>query len=276
MEEERWIEAESLITDEHETNDVDIGGLFDDPDPYDEFVFDFSTRQDDNDNKDDDKKKDGGASLYRIVLHGIKQENGQTLSSTGMTLWRAAPLLCRFLLLHRRSVVQGKRVLELGSGLGLCGILASQMGASRVVLTDGDTDTLAQLRTNVHNNNNKQDNNSIVVQQLCWGQRLDVFQQHFGKFDLILGADIIYVESILEPLFETVVRLLDENNNKGRFCLAYARRNVSIDLVLECATRFQLTWTTEPVPHDDDNDNNINNDYPHNRGECVYVFSRMK
>jgi len=40
------------------------------------------------------------------------------------------------------SVVSGRSVLELGSGLGLCGILAHRLGSTTTVLTDGDTDTL--------------------------------------------------------------------------------------------------------------------------------------
>jgi hypothetical protein len=39
-------------------------------------------------------------------------------------------------------------------------------------------------------------------------------------FHLVLGSDIIYVEEILDPFFQSVDRLLADG---GEFCLAYAR-----------------------------------------------------
>jgi SAM-dependent methyltransferase len=54
------------------------------------------------------------------------------------------------------------------------------------------------------------------------------------SFDIILAADIIYVSEIIVPLTETVQRLLAPT---GVFLLAYARRNVPVDLVHDQATR---------------------------------------
>lgn len=215
MEDERWIEAEyvSTIGDPSYNDEPDVGDLFADPDPYDTFKHQFGP--------------------HKIELRGYKEENGQTIPSTGLTLWRAAPLLCEFL--HDNAeLVQGKRVLELGAGLGLVGILAEKLGATEVVLTDGDTDTLAQLRENVDSNGCEK----ITCPQLRWGHRLPEFVSLHGEFDVLLAADIIYVEEIIEPLFDTVVTLM-----KDKFLLSYARRNVSIDLVLECAERHSLQWT---------------------------------
>ena len=55
-----------------------------------------------------------------------------------------------------------------------------------------------------------------------------------GKFDILLGSDIIYVEHVVAPLFTTVSQLLSPH---GVFLLAFARRNVSIDYVLVEARR---------------------------------------
>jgi len=60
------------------------------------------------------------------------------------------------------------------------------------------------------------------------------------KFQLILGSDVVYAQDQLEPLFTTIVALLDPN---GTFLLAFTRRNVSIDCVLDCATSFGFSWT---------------------------------
>ena len=168
--------------------------------------------------------------------------------------------------------------------MGLCGILAQKIGSKRCIMTDGDTDTLKQMRHNVKLNLSEEEISSstspIRCEQLRWGRNLSSFRERHindykkrngenndsydGLFDLIMGSDIIYVEEILEPLFETVAQLLSiqtndmKNNTEStpKFLLAYARRNVSIDLVLNCATRFGFEWV-EP-----------------NDSEGVFIFTR--
>jgi Lysine methyltransferase len=151
--------------------------------------------------------------------------------------------------------------------MGLCGILASHLGAARVLLTDGDTDALAQLRRNVQancvcardaaDNDDKSSSNShkknVTCRQLVWGRNLDSFVSEHGVFDVVLGSDIIYVPEIIEPLFETIERILmnrpDDDDGDAHhdppptFILAYARRNVPIDLVLDHAKQRGFVWT---------------------------------
>lgn len=152
----------------------------------------------------------------------------------------------------------------------MCGILASKLGAPRVTMTDGDTETLALMRGNVQSNLGQFGGDVAVAghdttvrcRQLIWGEQADNFQSTHGTFDLIMGSDIIYVEEILEPLWYTVSTLLshDEDNDKrcaAAFWLAFARRNVSIDLVLEQARRNGFEWITPQG------------------AEGVYVFTRL-
>ena len=182
------------------------------------------------------------------------------MNSTGLTLWRASPLLCKYLI-ENISLVSNRYVLELGAGLGLCGILAAGLGAKEVCITDGDSFTLASLRENIARNIVLCPPSKVSCRQLRWGIKLMEFQSHCGQtipdgqFDVILGSDIIYVESILTPLFETVSHLLQPD---GIFILAYARRNVKIDRVLSTATQYGFKWT------DPSND------------EGCYIFSRIK
>lgn len=82
---------------------------------------------------------------------------------------------------------------------------------TRTVLTDGDTDTLKQLRHNVQNNIDKEDN--VQCKQLLWGkdnalQFLQKQQEENEKFDLVGGSDLLYVTSVIQPLFETIYELL--------------------------------------------------------------------
>ena len=143
----------------------------------------------------------------------------------------------------------------------------------QVVVTDGDTDALRHLRLNVQqnqqstttsstNNPRKQVSNNnppprLEARQLLWGRDptrafLQKYnqqrqQQHSsttsttddheddGPFQLLLASDVVYVDTILPPLFETVQLLLSQ---KGVFLFAYCARRqvpVTMEMVLEHA-----------------------------------------
>lgn len=220
-----------------------------------------------------------------ITLKGFKHEHERIFDSTGLTLWRASKLLCDFMC-SNPNYIQNKSVLELGSGLGLCGILAYHLHASSVVMTDGDTDVLGELRqnvdrnlstatgrtttgtctTSVQNGTDVPSKDLLPCKQLLWGDKhIKLFQQsiqksipnHNGSFDVIIASDVIYVDYILDDLFDTIVGFMSTTSD-SKFYLAYARRAVDISAVFECATRHRLVWI-EPE-----------------ETEGVYIFSRAK
>lgn len=236
-EEEEWIEAYGWNDDKEE--EEGFGDLFADPDPFETFHFTFELDKDDSNRAAESSDN----STINIMVRGHKAENGQTLNSTGLTLWRASNILCEYLLKHSRRMIQHKSVLELGAGLGICGILAHKLDASVVVLTDGDTNTLQALRQNVAlNTESNVPSSRIQCKQLRWGKHLDEFASSscISKYQVIIGSDVVYAQDQLEPLFNTVSTLLDP---KGTFLLAFTRRNVSIDCVLDCANIYGFSWT---------------------------------
>jgi predicted nicotinamide N-methyase len=225
--EDEWIEMKE--------DEDGFGNLFAHPDPYETFLHNFVLPQENGEEKE-----------VAITLVGRRADEAQTLSSTGLTLWRAAPILCNHLISNSESLVKNKTILELGAGMGLCGLLAAILGASTVFLSDGDSDSLSNMRGNIERNVDLIPSSaSLHSLQLKWGLKLEEFkrkcnlQTSDGRFDLIMGSDIIYVESILDPLFETVEALLCPS---GSFVLAYARRNVKIDCVFKTAEKFGFNW----------------------------------
>ncbi|CAM9339212.1 unnamed protein product, partial [Hapterophycus canaliculatus] len=103
--------------------------------------------------------EDGDDDQVSIALTGVNPELGQTLASTGLTVWRAAQEMARFMWEHRQWFV-GKSVVELGAGLGLCGVLASKLCArGTVVITDGGEEftesAMDALRKNLERNSCK-------------------------------------------------------------------------------------------------------------------------
>ena len=205
-----------------------------------------------------------------IQIDGYHVDSQQIWNSTGLTLWRSSHYLCQFLVdrndlflcsdANERCNTVGvtttnkgqMNILEVGSGLGKCGILAHLLSKSNniptnTLLTDGDTDTLKQLRRNVQTN--IPNDASIECHQLLWGQEhaIQFLKRHTNeRFDLIIGSDLLYVTSVIRPLFETVGELLQPN---GVFVMAHCCRRVgnevTLEEVLDVACELGLDWVEE-------------------------------
>ena len=74
--------------------------------------------------------KDNEEGKVHFTLHGLKRELGQTLNSTGLTVWRAAFHLCDYIYKTKAEKFKGKSVCELGAGLGMVTLIF----ACRVIL----------------------------------------------------------------------------------------------------------------------------------------------
>ena len=136
----------------------------------------------------------------------------------GGKLWDAALALVAHVGSTRGTdeCVHGKRVLELGSGVGAVGIGARLFGASRVVLTDIE-DVVPLLEANIELNHVEH----VTAVALDWFQ--DVPSAVLDEsFDLILASDVVYDPDLHAPLLKTLGVLLD----RIPVCLlAHRRRN---------------------------------------------------
>ncbi|RHY85708.1 hypothetical protein DYB31_005334 [Aphanomyces astaci] len=138
-----------------------------------------------------------------IQLNGLRRDIGQTLNSTGLTLWRAGDFLSDFMFKHPH-LFAGKRALE-----------------------DGDDESMVLLEENCKLNGLDTD---VCCQKLLWGE--DLTPETQGTYDVLIGADIIYEKDYVGPLFATASHFLARSSDANIFYLAYTKRNVSIDYVL--------------------------------------------
>lgn len=107
----------------------------------------------------------------------------------GVMLWPASIALAHDLL-GRAETLPGKRVLELGAGTGMPGIVAASLGA-QVVQVDRDEVALHVCALNKQRN----DVTSLQVVGSDW----ETFRSDH-KFDFIIGADVLYVTSMHDRL----------------------------------------------------------------------------
>ncbi|XP_010940383.1 uncharacterized protein [Elaeis guineensis] len=128
---------------------------------------------------------------------------------TGAVMWDSGVVLGKFLehaVDSGRLVLQGKRVVELGSGCGLVGCIAALLGAD-VILTDLP-DRLRLLKKNVEDNVDEGNaRGSARVSELTWGDELDAEFIEPSPPEFVLGSDVIYSEGAVKDLLFTLRQL---------------------------------------------------------------------
>jgi len=295
--------------DDNETNPFDP---FADPDPQEIFSFRFVTKKksaatepiervtetdDENENANENANENKNDSI-RLEIHGYKTESDQVWESTGLTLWKASKYLCDYMVQHADEL-RGQRVLELGAGLGLNGVLAHRLFADSVVITDGDSDAMVELRKNIvvnriqddnnNNNNNNKDaskhpQNALSAAQLIWGlESSNTFLESIAEasssslsssqFSIIIASDVIYAAIVIDPLWETVRTLLRKPD--GEFWMAFAVRKVpvTIEFVLQKAREYGFRY--ELVDKQSDSDGTGDDDVegnPETGPVFIYAF----
>lgn len=139
--------------------------------------------------------------------------------------------------------MERKRVLELGAGTALPGILAAKLGCS-VILTDCATQpkTLSHIKR-CCTLNNLTVGADIQVLGLTWGQLTETIF-NIGALDLIIASDCFYDPVVFEDILVTVSFLL-ERNPLAKFIFSYQER--SADWSIENLLR---KWDLKCAPID--------------------------
>jgi predicted nicotinamide N-methyase len=121
--------------------------------------------------------------------------------------------------------VRGKRVVELGAGLGLPSLAAALDGAN-VLATDWADDAVSLLRANAKRNSIK-----LRVKRVRWDDPWPVVRE--APWDVVLGADLLYEERNAAQLLSLLPQL------GGEIVIADPGRPF--------ATGFFAQWETETL-----------------------------
>jgi predicted nicotinamide N-methyase len=108
-------------------------------------------------------------------------------------LWESSIGLSEWMLEHPQWV-EGKHVLELGAGLGLCGMVATQLGA-QVMQTDYNVDALRLAASNAQLNGLS----SLPQFQADWRD-----WQHTERYEVILASDLFYDRQLHASLLKVL------------------------------------------------------------------------
>ena len=126
------------------------------------------------------------------------------------------------------------------------------MGASEVVITDGNTDVLRLANENIAVNVPSDQRSTIYTKQLRWNTDDEApFIARKKAFDYIFASDVTYLLKNVPDLMASIAHLSDSHS---KAFVSMEPRNVGeIDVVLKAAENVGLEWKEEALPIDKDN-----------------------
>jgi predicted nicotinamide N-methyase len=152
----------------------------------------------------------------------------------GLLLWESAVALAQWVA-RRPGMVAGRRVMELGAGVGLPGLVAAACGGL-VTQSDHEPAALALCRMNA-------ERNAVAVPRALladWRAWPDA-----GRYDVVLGADVLYEREVHGVILDLAGRLVAPG---GLLVLTDPGRPHTLDLLSEMEDRgWRGEVTTVPV-----------------------------
>lgn len=141
-------------------------------------------------------------------------------------LWPSSKALSRYLFSINEELA-GKDILEIGCGLGLCGITAGLL-AGNVILSDYMEEALLLTERNW----------SLNIDSIPKTVRIDWrYPSRKYKSDIILAADILYEKRSHKYIAEFISQMLKPG---GYLLLADPRRSASMDFFSKYADRLNI------------------------------------
>jgi hypothetical protein len=200
-------------------------------------------------------------------------DDGYSVAGTTgfVRVWEGADIFSTKFLSQERKLYENKNVVELGSGVGLCGLVCAFLGAARVTLTDLPSVVEGILIHNIEQN--KITGERPSEESCCWVrvgssfargvalnwekplscECLTVSEKEEDSIDVIIAAECIWLADLIECFCETLNLLFErEFLLRKRFpkCFIASRDRSSRDskifaseeLVESCFKKFGLSF----------------------------------
>jgi predicted nicotinamide N-methyase len=148
-------------------------------------------------------------------------------------MWPSSIALARNIAPRRLG---GRRVLELGCGLGLPSVMAALAGAT-VLATDWAPDALAFVIRNAEANGA-----SVRTQRVAWSEPAPLLAE--APWHLVLASDVLYEQRMVDQLLALLPRLVDE---RGAVWLADPGRAPAAEFLRRAAADWEVTSRPDPA-----------------------------
>eukprot|EP00668_Euglena_longa_P011863 GGOE01014283.1.p2 GENE.GGOE01014283.1~~GGOE01014283.1.p2 ORF type:complete len:250 (+),score=47.27 GGOE01014283.1:47-796(+) len=190
-------------------------------------------------------QRDSHESRYNKAVPESKDIEVDTIPQF---LWPAASTLAEHIVAHRHSFAH-QTVVELGSGLGLTGLLCARY-CTRLVLTDCSPIALQVLQFNKDLNGGA----NVTVEPLRWGnaEEAEALRTKLGQpIDLVIGSEVFYHRHHVRPLLQTIRHLTSPHRPGGNPVALFTSSPWFEDLedrLAEAAKEFGLVTIVTPHP----------------------------
>jgi Lysine methyltransferase len=144
---------------------------------------------------------DGTLTVADTTLRFVESPSRPN-QGTSYNVWDGSLLMARYLELNPQTI-RGHSVLELGSGCGAAGLSAAALGACFVTLTDLPGQVLEHVQANIDHNDVALTECRVEARACDWRDP-PMELVSVRKYNVILIADCVWVEELVDPLFDVL------------------------------------------------------------------------
>lgn len=194
-------------------------------------------------------------SISAIVRKMQRKMHGEGQQAVGYVMWSSAVILSRIICRYSDTLVQGKSVLEVACGLGLCGIIAAHF-SNEVTITDFNEAVLKQLVRNVAVNQGDgvliegsspviPESCHVMIKKLDWdnlsiNRRIDVSYKEFN----VKGGNADNKANII--INDKILSILPDQVNENNPCKALSSPTTDFPL-LDSSAQFDVIIGSDVV-----------------------------
>jgi predicted nicotinamide N-methyase len=175
-----------------------------------------------------------------MPLSQLMKLGGKGPEVSGQKLWCGSVCLSEYLHLSGFSLVRGARVVELGAGTGVAGMLCARFGAARVWVTDHDVKCIKHMTEDLARNGIE-----AGVVRLDWflpipTAFIDELAAQAEVPLVIIAGDVLYKSVLAVPFFTTAKNLLGLHPEAYLILCHIPRADVRHEFVVQTAQDLGL------------------------------------